>query len=98
VLRHVALLTWVDGATEEQVAAVTAGLRALEDRVPGLRGYRVGPDLGLAPGNHQYAIVADFDSIEDFLTYRDHPAHRAVLAERIRPILATRAAVQYEHG
>jgi hypothetical protein len=40
-------------------------------------------------------VVADFASIDAYLAYRDHPAHQAVLADRIRPILAARAAVQF---
>ena len=40
-------------------------------------------------------MVADFDDADGYRVYRDHPAHVAVIAERIRPILAGRAAVQY---
>ena len=47
------------------------------------------------PGNYQFAVVADFDSVEDYLVYRDHPVHRDIIgstcADR-RPA----AAVQYE--
>ena len=41
-------------------------------------------------------MVADFDDVEGHVIYRDHPAHRAVIAERIAPIVAERVAVQYE--
>ena len=34
-------------------------------------------------------------SVDDYLVYRDHPAHLAVIAERIRPILGSRAAAQF---
>ncbi|MFD2348370.1 Dabb family protein [Nonomuraea ferruginea] len=47
------------------------------------------------PGNHDFAVVADFDSEDDYRAYRDHPRHQAVIAEHIKPILATRAAVQF---
>ena len=40
--------------------------------------------------------AADFDDLEGYLTYRDNPEHRAIIAEFIRPITAERAAVQYE--
>ncbi len=48
------------------------------------------------PGNFDFAVVADFDDAGSYLAYRDHPAHRAVIDERIRPIMAGRSAVQYE--
>jgi hypothetical protein len=47
-------------------------------------------------GNFAFAVVADFDSVQDYLVYRDHPVHREVIEQHIRPIMATRAAVQYE--
>jgi hypothetical protein len=98
MFRHVALFTWTPEATGEQREAVTTGLSALPGLIGTVRDYRVGPDAGLAEGNFDFAVVADFDDAAGFVAYRDHPAHQAVLAERIRPILASRAAVQYEIG
>ncbi|MGZ4690269.1 MAG: Dabb family protein [Gaiellaceae bacterium] len=93
--RHVVTLVFRADATDEQIAAVTDALGALPAQIPEIVEYRFGPDLGISDGNHQFAIVADFDSIDGYLAYRDHPAHQAVLADRIRPILEVRAAVQY---
>jgi hypothetical protein len=47
-------------------------------------------------GNFDLAIVADFDDVDAYLVYRDHPDHVSLFNERIRPILADRAAVQHE--
>jgi hypothetical protein len=94
-VRHVVMFEFTEGTTDEQIAAMTAGLETLPGLIPEIREYHVGPDLGLNEGNHRYAVVADFATEADYLTYRDHPAHLAVIAERVRPILATRAAVQF---
>jgi hypothetical protein len=94
-VRHVVTFGFRDGTTEEEIAAVTGALEALPAAIAEIREYHVGPDLGLNDGNHQYAVVADFATAEDYLVYRDHPAHLAVIAERIRPILESRAAVQF---
>ena len=94
--RHVALFVFREDATPEQIAAVGEGLGELPAQIPELRAYRYGPDLELSDGNHHYAVVADFEDVDGFVAYRDHPAHQAVLADRIRPILAARAAVQYD--
>jgi hypothetical protein len=94
-VRHVATFTFVESVTEEQIANVTAGLAELPDAIPEIEAFSFGPDAGLNDGNAHYSVVADFPSIDAYLAYRDHPAHRAVLAERIRPILAARAAVQF---
>lgn len=94
-VRHVATFTFVDEVTEEQIASVTAGLEELPGAIPEIEAFTCGPDAGLNDGNAHYSVVADFPSIDAYLAYRDHPAHQAVLVERIRPILAARAAVQF---
>ena len=77
--RHVVTFQFHEDATDDQIAAVTRGLETLPGLIPEIADYRVGPDAG----------------INEYLVYRDHPAHLGVIAEHIRPILASRAAVQY---
>jgi len=93
--RHVSVLTFREGTTAAEIDAVADALRALPGEIGFIRDYRVGSDLGIDDGNGQFVVVADFASPADYEVYRDHPAHRAVLAEVIRPILAARAAAQY---
>ena len=96
MIRHVVLFTWTAAATGEQKEKVATELRSLPPLMRGLRAYHAGPDAGLAQGNFDFAVVADFEDADSYLAYRDHPAHRAVIDERIRPIMANRSAVQYE--
>jgi hypothetical protein len=97
VLRHVALFRWTEDSTDEQRAAVAPALAELPGLIAELRDYRFGPDAGLAPGaNFDFAVVADVDSADDYRAYSTHPAHERVLNELVRPIMAERAAVQYE--
>jgi Stress responsive A/B Barrel Domain len=96
LFRHVVLLKWADSATPAQKQAVLEGLATMPGAIPEIRSYRFGPDAGAAEGNHDVAVVADFDDKAGYLVYASHPAHVALITERIRPILAARAAVQYE--
>jgi hypothetical protein len=96
VIRHVVGLTWTVDTTDADVAAVRAALAELPGQIPEIRGYTFGTDLGLVDGNADFAIVADFDDVDGWRRYQRHPAHQAVLTDRIRPILAARAAVQLE--
>jgi hypothetical protein len=98
VIRHVACLTWTEAATPADIEAVRLALVALPGQIPEIRAYAVGPDLEIMEGNADFVIVADFDDVDGLRRYQHHPAHRAVLEERIRPILAARAAVQVELG
>ncbi len=94
-LRHVSTLTFRDDTTDEQVEEIVAALRLLPSQIEELRSYVVGVDAGLSEGNASLAIVADFDSVEGYETYRDHPAHQAV-AQLFIPVLTGRAAVQHD--
>ncbi|MFG2071130.1 Dabb family protein [Nonomuraea maritima] len=94
MIRHIVLFTWTDEATDEQKAAVAAGLAELPGLIPQIRAFTASADAGFNQGNADFAVVADFDSEDDYLVYRDDPRHQAVIAERIKPILASRAAAQ----
>ena len=96
MIRHVALLTFVDGATEEQVRAIEEALSTLPARLPQLRAYAIGRDLGINAGNASFAVVAEFANIDDYVAYRDDAEHRRIIAELISPILAARTGAQYD--
>lgn len=96
MLRHVAMFKWADDVDEEHVAAVSAGLDRLPSVIEQIKQYRHGPDLGLSDRNFDYVVVGDFDSSDDYITYRDHPVHREFIAELIAGRTSERAAVQYE--
>ncbi len=95
MLRHVVLLRWKPGTTAAQLDALLAAIAKLPARIPELKAYRFGADAGLAAGNFDFAIVADFDDDADFLSYASHPVHQAFIAEHTRPLVAERAAVQF---
>jgi len=92
--RHVVLFRWKPGTSDSQLAALEQGLRALPAAVPEIRAYRFGRDERLVAGNWDFAIVADFADREAWRRYAEHPAHLALIAERVRPISAERAALQ----
>ena len=95
VIRHVVLLQ-IDPENPEAVAAIVSALSDLPGAIPEIRRYDVGVDLGLAPTNSTISIVAEFDDLESFAIYRDHPAHTEVIDELILPVLVGRAAAQSE--
>ena len=96
MFRHVVLLKYRPDATVEQKAAVQEGLARLPAAIPLIRNYVYGPDAGVAEGNYDLAVVADFDSRADYLAYQAHPAHVDFMHRCVRPIMESRVAVQYE--
>jgi hypothetical protein len=96
MFRHVVLFRWSPTATDEQKQAVSRGLARLPAAIPELVEYRFGPDHGLADGNWDFVVVADFEDSAAYEVYRDHAHHQDLIVELIRPVVADRAAVQYE--
>ena len=96
MFRHVVLFTWTPDATEEQKQALHAELAKMPPAIEVIRAYRFGPDAGINPANSDYAVVADFDDAAGYIAYRDHPAHRQLVERYVTPIVAGRAAIQFE--
>ena len=98
MLRHVVMFRWSDDVDAQHIAAVAAGLDSLPPQIDVIRAFRHGADAGAVAGNFDYVLVAEFDSVEDFLTYRNHPVHQAFVALLIANQTKERAAVQYVVG
>lgn len=96
VIRHVALFRWVEGTSAVQQEKLSDALAALPSQISAIRTYHFGPDAGLRDANWDYAVVADFDDTEGWRTYTDDPQHQRVLHDVLTPMVADRAAVQYE--
>ncbi len=96
MFRHVVVFKFTPETTRDQLEELARQLRTLPGAIPEIKDYHVGLDAGLNPDSYQFAVVADFDNVDDYLVYRDHPVHRDIISTYVRPIVADRAAVQYE--
>lgn len=96
MIRHVVMFRWEPEVDAGHVAVVGAALDAMVPQIPSIRAYTHGRDLGVNVGNHDYAVVADFDDVDGYLAYRDHPAHQELIATHIAGRVAERAAIQFE--
>jgi hypothetical protein len=97
MIRHTVMFTWKPEATDAQKKQVADELSRLPGVVPSIRAYAMGTDIGLIEGNWDFAVTGDFDDLDGLVAYRDDPTHRAIIAEHVQPIIATRAAVQFEY-
>lgn len=93
-LRHIVLIRFNDDASDQQIAALAAGLDTLPGAIHQIRSYQHGRDADVRPGSWDYGLVAEFDSAADLAAYLDHADHRAVVNDLLDPISATRASVQ----
>ena len=96
MFHHVGHLTLADGATAEQVEAILGGLLTLPGQIDGLAEARVVRDAGLTAGNATLRFHMVFASREAWQAYGSHPAHVALITDHIKPVLGSKAFVQYD--
>lgn len=60
-----------------------------------VQGYHHGPDAGLVEGNWDYAVVAEFATVDDYRAYATDTGHLDVIERLIKPNISARAATQY---
>lgn len=94
MVRHIVMLELVESHGPRDVDRILEAVGGLPGSIPEIRSYSASVDLGLAAGNAQVCIVADFDDVAGYEAYRDHPEHQRVISEAIKPVLASRSAVQ----
>lgn len=94
---HNVFFKWIPGTTASEVDVMAAGLATLPDKVPSIRSYMFGRDLGLGQSgvSWDFAIFAEFDDEAGWRAYLSHPDHEAVRDELLAPRIAERATVQF---
>jgi hypothetical protein len=95
-VRHVVMFRFSEGTSDQAVRALADGLDTMPGAVGTILAYRHGRNLGINPDAYDYAVVGDFATVDDYLTYRDHPDHQALIRDLVRPILAERSTIQFE--
>jgi hypothetical protein len=96
VITHIVMFRWKPEVSEEQLAEISAVLDTLPPAIPTIRSYRHGRNIGAAPTNFDYVIIATFDDVDGWREYDKHPVHEAARADVIKPWIVDRSAVQIE--
>ena len=100
MLCHMVMFRFREETTAEEVAALSTALATLPARIPALVSYTFGTDLNIpgpptATPNMDYGVVATFENLQGYETYRDDPEHQRIIRTTIAPIISERCAVQF---
>jgi hypothetical protein len=95
MLHHVVTFQLKPDAPADQVERIGEAVDALAAQLPEVRSMAVGRDLALRDGNASFAIAAQFDDVEGFKAYADHPEHVRIVKELIGPFIESRSPVQF---
>jgi len=96
VLQHLVVLKLDDQVNTAGIRAIVDALNGLVPQLAGLRSYSIGTDVGLVEGNGTIGISAVFDDVDAWRAYQSNAEHQRIIADMIRPVLASRLAVQVD--
>jgi hypothetical protein len=97
MIRHLFVGTAREGVTPQQLETLCEAWRSLPAQIPEIRRMTAGRNISPRDQTYSVALVADFDTVEAWSIYMDHPAHLAI-SQRLTPQLIkadSRAAVQF---
>mmetsp|Transcript_11520 Transcript_11520/g.25669 ORF Transcript_11520/g.25669 Transcript_11520/m.25669 type:complete len:122 (-) Transcript_11520:101-466(-) len=101
-VKHVVLFGFKPGVSRKQIAAIGDKLLSLKQHCPQILSHELGLDLKLTAGqNHPMGANSDLcwsvvvASAEEYDAYNTSDAHTSLVGA-IKPLLATRSAVQYD--
>jgi hypothetical protein len=92
--RHVVMMKFADGLDHEFIDTVRERFNQLPQDIQVIRSFVHGADVGISEGNYDYGVIADFDNLDDYRTYRDHPQHVLLIAEILAGNVIDRVAIQ----
>ncbi|MCQ9166013.1 MULTISPECIES: Dabb family protein [unclassified Arthrobacter] len=75
MIRHTVLFKFKADFPAADKRAWTTGLDRLRGNIPGMRTFTHGADVVGSGRAFDYAIVADFDTVDDIAAYNTHPLH-----------------------
>ena len=96
MILHLALFTWREGVTGDQVAELTRQLNEMAAGIPELRQYHCGTNLRLRPSDADYAVAAIVDDARGLAAYLDSDAHSAVYDRLLGDMIERRQAAQLD--
>lgn len=96
MIKHIVLLTWKAGVSQNQIDTVTSAFNDLGKEIAGVVSYSFGQDAGIYRGNANYAFIAEFRNEADLKAYVVHPSHQELLSTVTGPILESFQAIQFK--
>ena len=79
MIKHVVVLKFKPGVTEDDVQALEKGLDALPGAIPEILSYDFGRDIVRSERSFDFGLVSSFKDLEALKRYQVHPEHVKVL-------------------
>ena len=97
MIRHIVAWRIADGEDKAARAAdIKKNLEALKGRIDEIVDIEVGININTTDSVSDVALVSTFKTKEDLGVYQEHPEHKAVGANYVRPYVSERRVIDYE--
>lgn len=97
MVRHLCLIKYKDPKAVDTAAQarIDEAYLKLPSIIDGILSMKVGRDLGLLDGNHDFAILAQFRDEAAFRAYSVHPAHGEIVYPALGHFMESYATAQF---
>jgi len=95
MIRHVVMMKFKAGVSEEKITEVQDGLGSLPDSIPEIESYEFGRDMARSDRSHDFALVSIFADMDALQKYMMHPDHQKVVG-MLKEICSDIRVVDYE--
>ncbi len=97
MVKHIVMWKMADIDDKNQRAAdIKTQLELLKDKIEVIVDIEVGINFNTSDAASDVVLVSTFKSKEDLAIYQDHPAHKAVGSDYVRPYVKERRVADYE--
>ena len=101
MFHHIVIWKFKDSANgkskAENIEICRSSLQSLVAKIPQIKQLRIGVDQLQTKASYDMILLTEFNSLEDFYVYRDHPDHLEA-AKYISSCVEDRACIDYEAG
>lgn len=80
----------------ERAIAIKENLEALKDKIDLIVDIEVGININTTDTVSDIVLVSTFNSVEDLNEYQNHPSHKAVGTNFVKPYVEERRVCDYE--
>lgn len=97
MIKHIVVWRLADTPDKaEKAMAIKTNLEALKNKISVIKEIEVGINFNETDSASDVVLVSAFETKEDLNTYVNHPDHKSVGANFVRPNVCERRVVDYE--
>lgn len=98
MVRHIVMWKMADAPdAQERALAIKKNLEALKNEIDEIVEIEVGINFNESESASDVVLVSAFRTKEELEIYQDHPSHKSVGANYVRPYVKERRVVDYEY-